>query len=410
MDSGGVSTPARAWVEEPRLVVRSTLLRRRSRFLRPFCAAVAVALVGGVVLGVAGAHTSPLKPVVEVRGFGGSKARFFEDPVVREILLRHNMRVVVSDLGSRQAARALENALATDSGSVDFVFSSTQASADQTKDVIAARGEPPPDSRKVFTSPLVLASYRPYAELLEANGIAAQLSGAESRYYTVDLAKFLDLGVGRTTWAELSEHPSVGADAAIPSRKIVLAQTTDMCTSSGGGTFAGLVAWQLNGNAVVQNAAEADRIAAASASLLREQGQPLTSPFEQYTSPQGPDIAPITYLYEHQYLEHQTNLGAPDDDLVLLYPDVIASSEPDFIARTEQGRALADLLTDERTGLLRRATELGYRVFGDTGDRLNSWLLKRSGGTLSLHRDLGTVASMPAADLMDRIIQHVGDC
>jgi hypothetical protein len=380
--------------------------------LRPFGAALAVALTGGVMLGVAGAHTSPLTPIVEVHGFGGSKARFFEDPVVRDILLRNNMRVVVSDLGSRQAAHALENALAADPGSVDFVFASTQASADQTKDVIAARGEPPPDSRKVFTSPLVFASYRPYAELLAANGIAKQLAGTTSHYYTVELAEFLQLGVERTTWADLSEHPAVraGAIAPVPSRKIVLAQTTDMCTSSGGGTFAGLVAWQLNGSAVVQNLAEADRVAAEGASLLREQGQPLTSPFEQYTSPQGPDIAPITYLYEHQYLEYQANLGTPDDDLVLLYPDVIASSEPDFIARTEQGRALADLLTDESTGLLNRATELGYRVFDDTGDHLNRWLLERSGGTLSLHRDLGTVASMPAADLMERIIQRVGDC
>jgi hypothetical protein len=397
-------------VEEPWLAVRSTLLRRRSRFLRPFGAALVVALAGVVALGFAGAQTPPLRPIVEVHGFGGSKARFFEDPVVRDILLRNNMRVVVSDLGSRQAAHALANALAADPTSVDFVFSSTQASADQTKDVIAARGEPPPDSRKVFTSPLVLASYLPYAELLEANGIAEQLTGTESRYYTVDLARFLELGVRRTTWADLSEHPAVGAGAAVPSRKIVLAQTTDMCTSSGGGTFAGLVAWQLNGNAVVTDAADADRVAAASAPLLREQGQPLTSPFEQYTSPQGPDIAPITYLYEHQYLEYQANLGTPDDNLVLLYTDVIASSEPDFIARTEQGRALGELLTDESTGLLRRATELGYRVFGDTGDRLNRWLLDRSGGTLSYYRGLGTVASMPTADLMDRIITRVGDC
>ncbi|HWM40603.1 MAG TPA: hypothetical protein VNS49_26215, partial [Streptomyces sp.] len=90
---------------------------------------MAVALAGGVALGVAGAHTPPLKPIVEVYGFGGSKALFFEDSVVREILLRNNMRVVVSDLGSRQAARALEHTLASDPGSVDFVFSSTQASA-----------------------------------------------------------------------------------------------------------------------------------------------------------------------------------------------------------------------------------------------------------------------------------------
>lgn len=374
--------------------------------------AAAVALAGVVALGVVGAHTSPLKPIVEVHGFGGSKARFFEDPVVREILLRHNMRVVVTDLGSRQAAHALENALAADPASVDFVFSSTQASADQTKDVITARGEPPPDSRKVFTSPLVFASYRPYAELLEANGIAEQLTGTKSHYYNVDLAKFLKLGVRRTTWAQLSEHPAVraGTTAPVSSRKIVLVQTTDMCASSGGGTFAGLVAWQLNGSAVVQTVAEADRVAAASASLLREQGQPLTSPFELYTSPQGPDIAPITYLYEHQYLQYQADLGTPDDDLVLLYPDVIASSEPDFIARTEQGRALGEMLTDEGTGLLRRATELGYRVFGDTGDRLNRWLLDRTDGALSYHQSLGTVASMPAADLMDRIIRYVGDC
>ncbi|GAB3457857.1 hypothetical protein GCM10027436_62470 [Actinophytocola sediminis] len=392
--------------------MRSTQLRRRPRFLLQVGAASVVALAGFVVLGIAGALASPLRPIVEVHGIGGSKARFFEDPVIREILLRNNMRVTVSDFGSRQAARALENALTTDRESVDFVFSSTQASAELTKDVIAARGEPPPDSRKIFTSPVVLASYRPYAELLEANEIATQHPGTESQYYTVDLARFLELGVARTTWAELSRHPAVraGATAQVPSGRIVLAQTTDMCTSSGGGTFAGLVAWQLNGNAVVQNEEEADRVAAAGAPLLREQGQPLTSPFEQYTSPQGPDIAPITVLYEHQYLEYQAGLGTPDDNLVLLYPDVIASSEPDFIARTEQGRALGQLLTDERSGIGHRATELGYRVFGDPGDRLDRWLLDRTGGAMSHHRDLGTVASMPDADLMDRIIRGVGGC
>jgi hypothetical protein len=403
---------ARPVAEEPWLSVRPTKLRRRPGFLRPFGTALVAALVGGGVLAAGGAHTAPLAPVVEVRGLGGATIRFFDDPVVREILLRHNMRVVASDLGSRQSAVALENALAADPASVDFVLTSAQAAAEQVKDLLAARGEPPPHSRKVFTSPLVFGSYRAYAELLEVNGLAVRRPGPEGHYYTVDLAAFLDLGIRRTTWADLGKHPAArtGSGSAVPPGKVVLAQTTDMCVSSGGATFLGLVAWQLNNRAVVQTPAQADRAAAVVAPLLLAQGQPLTSPFEQYISPQGPDIAPIVYLYEHQYLRYQASRGTPDDDLVLLYTDAIASSEPDFIARTEAGRALADLLAREDTGLRRRATELGYRVFDDPGDDLDRWLAERTGGVLARYQGPMTVAPMPAAALMERMIDRVGGC
>jgi hypothetical protein len=109
---------------EPSLAVRRPLpwfLLRR--FLRSFTPVAALAVAGLVALFVSANLTLPFEKLVTFNGSMGAQAYFFEDGRVREMLLRHHMRVNVIRQGSIAAVTG-------DLESLDFVFPSGQPAAE----------------------------------------------------------------------------------------------------------------------------------------------------------------------------------------------------------------------------------------------------------------------------------------
>ncbi|MFD0394396.1 hypothetical protein ACFQ3Z_26955 [Streptomyces nogalater] len=152
----------------------------------------------------------PFERIVTIQAKMASKADFFEDPEVRRLLVRHGYRVHLTRMGSRGIATQRYDGY-------DIVFPSGQPAADLITSRRAAEGHPATTYRP-FVSPIVLGTYREYAETLREAGIATPLpgvpAGAEPMYYSLDMRKFLGASAAGRRWDDLGTAPGAAASAS----------------------------------------------------------------------------------------------------------------------------------------------------------------------------------------------------
>nr|WP_042192844.1 substrate-binding domain-containing protein [Kibdelosporangium sp. MJ126-NF4] len=388
-------------MSEPRLQVRRPqappLLRRG--FLRVFLPTAAVAIAGVAILLAGGTAALPFQPLTVLQGKMGSKEDYFNDPEVQRILLRHHIRVHVTSMGSRDVAT-------TGLDGYDFVFPSGQPTAELVQRRTTGNPDVKPH-RPVLTSPLVLATYRRYAEALIEAKVARKQPDSDL-YFDVDVT-----GLGR-----LMREPKTWQDIGLrTNRNPITVHTSSVCTSNGGGNFLGLLAYVENKGQPIATEQDVDRVADLVAPLVRGAGLPLKSPKQTYFAADGAATAPITVLYEHQYLQYQAQAvratGKPDPTRVLLYPDTSLMTEPGFISLNPDGRRLGTLLETD-LDLRRRAVELGFRVVA-ADDVPNTPTLTEQLASdrvpAPVDRTDDTKALLPASiDLFERLIVRVGQC
>ncbi|MER6385121.1 hypothetical protein ACWDBD_24065 [Streptomyces sp. NPDC001118] len=396
---------------EPRLLVGAPAVvpppRSRARRLFPRLVAAVTALCAIVVL-VQGHTALPFERIVTIEAKMASKADYFEDPEVQRLLIRHGFRVHITRLGSRDIATQHYDG-------DDVVFPSGQPAADLITRKRAAEGYPTTTYRP-FVSPIVLGTYREYAETLQDAGIATPLPGAPAGqkplYYALNMEKFLQATADGVRWdgLRISRH-------GLRNGNKVLAQTSDICEANSAGTYLGLVSYVWNHGNIPQNPAEATRFADRIRLLLNDQGMPSSEKNETYVSAEGKSIAPIAVIYEHQFLAHQiatrADTGHIDSERVLLYPSARFVTEPQLIALTPAGDRLGRLITTD-PALQSRAMELGFRVRDAEGaeatsDELTRFLRERNIQVPVLSAD-DTKAVLPRLDLLERMIESVGDC
>ncbi|MGW7818649.1 hypothetical protein ACWGLF_11030 [Streptomyces puniciscabiei] len=382
----------------------------------PRAVAAVTALCAIVVL--AQGHVGlPFTRIVTIEAKMASKADYFEDPEVQRLLVRHGFRVHITRMGSRGIA-------AQSYDGYDVVFPSGQPAADLITRKRAAEGHPATTYRP-FVSPVVLGTYREYAETLQDAGIATPLPGvpAGSRplYYSLDMRKFLHATADGRRWDSLGTDRGgrrIGIDShGIHNGNKVLAQTSDICEANSAGTYLGLVSYIWNHDNIPQDTAEASRFAERIRLLLNDQGMPSSEKNETYLSAEGKSIAPIAVIYEHQFLAHQiatqAGTGHVDSERVLLYPSARFIAEPQLIALTPAGDRLGDLITRD-PALQKRAMELGFRVrdaegASATSDSLTRFLTDHHIQAPVLSDD-DTKAVLPRLDLLEKMIEIVGDC
>ncbi|MFK0259639.1 hypothetical protein [Streptomyces sp. NPDC090445] len=396
-------------VEEPRLAVRGRASGAWSRrgLLLFFLPALATVLTGLTVLAVSGNLLLPFERVVVLEGKMASKRDFFEDEEVQRILMKHRIKVHITSTGSREVALR-------DLAAFDFVFPSGQPAGDLITGVRSAAGQYAKVQRP-FVSPIVLATYRQYAETLHDAGIATPLPAAGSDqplYYSLDMQKFLESIDRGRRWSDL------GIDRhGISNTNRVFAQSPDVCGSNSAGTYLALVSytWRGNGPDVPSTEQEASS-RAQSVKHLMEQGLPAADVFKTYISPEGKGIAPVVVAYEHQYLTYQVRYRAEserlDSERVLLYPSTQFVTQPQFIALNGEGDRLGELMVSDRE-LRRRAMELGFRILDPAGevagDQLSTFLTERRVPVPAL-RSNNTRSPMPRIRFLEQMISAVGDC
>ncbi|MEU9717176.1 hypothetical protein [Streptomyces sp. NPDC047976] len=400
-------------VEEPRLAVGRPVSSRwpRRRLGAVLAPALAVVLIGGALLAESGNAALPAERIVTLEGRMASKRDYFEDPEVQRILLRHHIRLHITSAGSREVA-------VRDLSGYDFVFPSGQPAGDLITTRLAAENKYAKVHRP-FVSPIVLATYREYAETLREAGIAtpqpgSSAGGAPGRplYYVLDMGMFLS-GINegkRWNGLGIQRH-------GISNDNRIVVQSPDVCESNSAGTYLALVSYTRRGNGseVPSTDQEADARADAIAPLM-EQGLPASDVFRTYISPEGKGIAPLVVAYEHQYLTYQAQVLAEskrlDTQRVLLYPSTQFVTQPEFIALNRDGDRLGELLTHD-PGLRRRAMELGFRILDPAGkvagDQLTRFLEDRRIPVPSVAGN-DTRSPMPRIRYLERMISRIGGC
>ena len=365
------------------------------RFLAPLLALLLVAAVGGGIwrsharLGSDQAAQASQQAAaahhVAVRGLIGSeKEAFFADPRVRQALEAQGLSVTVEKAGSRTIAGRFDPA------HYDFGFPSGAPAAQQLKAAAKAA-----DVYTPFYTPIVVASWRPIADILVANGIARREGDL---YYITDMPALLAFADKGTRWRELKQSE------AFATGKGVLISSTDVRTSNSAAMYLSLASYFANGQQIVQSQADVDRVMPAVAPLFLRQGfqeQSSAGPFEDYLA-LGMGKAPLLVAYESQMVEFW--LRHPDrikGDMVLMYPRPTVFSKHVLVPYTPAGARLGVAL-DTDPALRELEHDYGFRTGGDVKGP-EEWA--RRG--VKVPDVLVDVIEPPSQDWLERMIQGI---
>ena len=286
---------------------------------------------------------------VSLRGLIGSeKEPFFADARVQKALALQGITVNVEKAGSRVIASRY------DATQFDFGFPSGAPAAQQLRSLSKASNVFTP-----FYTPIVFASWRPIAEILVANGMAAKQGDF---YYIVDLPGLMAAVEKGTRWKELK------SSSAFATSKSVLVNSTDVRTSNSAAMFLALASYIANNQQIVQSQEDVDRVMPIVAPLFLRQGfqeQSSAGPFEDYLA-LGMGKAPLLVAYESQMVEFWLkNPERVKADMVLLYPRPTVYSKHVLVPYTPAGARLGAALESDPV-LRELAHEYGYRTGGDT--------------------------------------------
>ncbi|MET9729126.1 substrate-binding domain-containing protein [Streptomyces sp. NPDC006458] len=308
---------------------------------------LAALLVGGVVVAVVigqggedqGAATKTVRAVI-----GSEKAEFFADPQVVKALAAKGYTVKAETSGS-WAMEGLELR------GYDLAFPSSKAPADE----LARKYEVRQPLPRPFYSPLVVVAHRSAAEVLAGNGMATLEQGTGRGVLRME--PYLAAARADRTWQELKGAQKYGELSGT-----LYVASTDPETSNSGALYLAAASYVANGGRVVADDEGLDATAPLMRKLVSVQGAQQSSSdaaFRDFVSGVG---NPLVLVYESQVaslLNEQQDPG----DLTVLYPDTTANSDHTVVPLTENGRAIGELLSDDKE-LRRLAVKHGFRPQG----------------------------------------------
>lgn len=324
---------------------------------------------------------------VEIRGISGSeKLPFFQDLETQEALAKEPwyLKTHVEKAGSREIATTY------DLSKYDFAFPAGMPAAEKI-----SRDKNIKKSFQPFFTPMVIASWKPIAEVLMANGIVKK---RENSYYIVDMYKLFELIKSQNRWTSLIDSDKY------PANKSVLVKTTDIRTSNSAAMYLALASYVYNGNKIVQNEAEINLIIDDLSALFLRQGFTESSsaiPFQDYLT-MGPGKSPLVMIYEAQFLsEAAKENSAITNDMVLLYPEPTLFTKHILIPFNENGTKLGEALSHDET-LQNIATKHGLRT---ANRRLFSEFIKRK--KLNVPSSLVNVTEPPSYEIIEKMIRKI---
>ncbi len=326
-------------------------------FRRAIGPALAILLLIGVGLGITRSiHEKKQADIaagraavrINVRVLTGSeKEKFLTDPELAKVLDDEGIAISVQKAGSREIASR------PDLKTFDVAYPAGEPAAVKIALTTGAK--------RTFTSlytPMAVASWKSLIPVLEANGLVSRKDGS---YYIADMAKLVDMMQKGTRWKDLPGNTVYAVG------KSVLISSTDVRKSNSGGMYLALAAYLANGNNVVDNEADADKVADSMVGLFSRQGFQESSsagPFEDYTA-MGIGKAPLVMIYEQQFLEYILSHPNPNPDMVLLYPVPTILSKHTIVALSDNGARFAQVMTSNPKALS-IAQHYGFRTQDNT--------------------------------------------
>lgn len=320
---------------------------------------------------------------IMVRGLIGSeKEAYLSDPQVIQILRKNGIELKIDKAGSREIVGRYDPKI------YDFGFPSGAHTANKLAKIAGN-----PRISSPLYSVMVVASWKIIAELLIANKIVTQEEGI---YYLSDVKKLLDLMSKKTRWNQLNNNK------VYVTNRSILINTTDVRKSNSGAMYLSLASYFANGEQVVQNDGEMDKILPLMADLFLRQGFQESSssgPFEDYTALKM-GKSPLVMIYESQMLEYL--LKHPDganEGMVLLYPKPTVFSKHVYVPFNANGEKLGKLLETDLE-LRKIAQEYGFRVMGTNPD-----LWKKAG--ISVPTGMLDITSPPSYEILEKMIVRI---
>lgn len=326
-----------------------------------------------------------LRERITITGLIGSeKEAFFADPRVQEALAKHGLEVKVEKAGSRQIATAF------DLSKYDFAFPGGQPAADKILQLVGKRPTFTP-----FFTPMVVASWRPIAKILEANGVVQEREGV---FYWFDLDRYFDWTQHETRWKDLKDN------AAFPVNKSVLIRSTDIRKSNSAAMYLALMSFIANGQRVVASHEEMEAVLPKLIPLFLRQGYTEYSsegPFENYLTV-GMGSSPLVMIYESQFIyEALKPNSALRPEMVLLYPEPGLFTRHVLVGLTDHGAQLGQLLANDET-LRKLAVEHGFRTVDTAAFRDQA---AKHG--LNVPAELIQIIDPPSYEMLEGMIQAI---
>lgn len=279
---------------------------------------------------------------------GSEKEPFLDDAAVKEALAKAGFEVRPDRVGSREIATSFKP------GTYAFGWPSGVPAATKLKIVSHAQGETTP-----FYTPMVIATWKPIADILAANGVVT----GKGQFRQLDMHKLLDLMLADKRWRDLT------GNSAFAVNKAVLVTTTDVRKSNSAAMYLSLLSYVANNDTVVEDRATAQAIAEKLAPLFLRQGfqeSSSASPFTDYAA-MGMGKTPMLFAYESQVVEHLLKPDAPRKaQMVVLIPSPTILSKNVFVPYTAEARRLGTLLASD-PAIREAAHRYGYRLPDDPG-------------------------------------------
>jgi hypothetical protein len=362
-------------------------------FRKAFGPLLAVLLLVGVGLAVNySIHDKKLEDAAALKSAsritvltGSEKEKFLTDPELAKVLDEQGITLSVQKAGSREIATR------PDLKTFDVAY---PAGAHAAVKIAQNTG-----SKRVFTSfytPMAVASWKTLIPVLEQSGLVARKDGA---FYIVDMGKLVAMMQKGARWKDLPGNTVYAVG------KSILITSTDVRKSNSGGMYLALAAYVVNGNNVVDNEADADKVAAGMVGLFSRQGFQESSsagPFEDYTS-MGIGKAPLVMVYEQQFLEYMFSRQNPNPDMVLLYPAPTLLSKHTIVALTDNGARFAQVMTTNAK-VNSIAQRYGFRSQDNTQLFADSDAKK-----LAIPRTLVDVIDPPSYDILEKLINRIDE-
>jgi len=323
------------------------------------------------------------RQVVTIRGLIGSeKEEFFKDERVVAALRRLGLQVEIEKAGSREIAAKLNN------GEYDFGF---PAGIPGAQKIQAER--PGSKAYDVFFTPMAIASWKPIAEILVANGIAKN----EGAYYTLNMAEYLKLVENDVRWSDLKNNEAYNVN------KRVLITSTDIRRSNSAAMYLALSSYVLNGNNIVQSNYNPDLLADLEKLFLAQGFTEYSSeaPFEDYLV-MGMGKAPLVMIYEAQFITQTTRAGGNmSDQMVLLYPDPNLYTKHILVTFNANAEKLGDALESDEE-LQKLEIEYGFRN-SNLAYQQEFWQQHN----IALPQNLLNVIEPPSYEVIEGLIQQI---
>ncbi len=274
---------------------------------------------------------------------GSEKGEFFADPDVVKALAAKGFTVKAETSGSW----AMEG---LDLKGYDLAFPSSQAPAVELAGRYKVRGTLP----RPFYSPLVVVAHRSAAQVLAGNGLAT-LDGEHRG--VLKMSAYLDAARHDRTWQQLKGAGRYGELSGT-----LFVSSTDPESSNSGALYLAAASYVANGGRVVAGDADLERTTPLLKKLVSVQGAQQAGSdavFRDFVSGAG---NPLVWVYESQVASLLAG-GQKPDDLVVLYPDTTVNSDHTVVPLTDDGKALAELLSTDPE-LRKLAVRHGFRPQG----------------------------------------------